>query len=124
VITDVLPAPDAPSSPVYIEIRAEDWSDIYQRLARTPDLRLLGWYHSHPGLGLRLSFTDRATQKRVFDTDWQVALVVDPWRRRFRFYIGGDARPARWVAMTSEARPEAVEQTRPDWFSRAGGPKA
>lgn len=102
-ITDVVPAPDAPSSPGHIDIRARDWIEIYNQLERRPGVRLLGWYHSHPGLHLGMSLTDRVTQRRIFGMDWQVALIVDPSRRRFRFYIGPESKRARWVAI---ARPE------------------
>ncbi len=77
--------------------------DIYRRLDSLPGVRLLGWFHSHPGLGLRLSLTDRDTQRALFDADWQVALVVDPCSRRLRFYQGGRARRARWVAVAVTA---------------------
>lgn len=102
VITDVLPAPDAPATPVRIDIRPEDWADIRAAIARLPGRRLLGWYHSHPGLGVRMSLVDRETQRRTFGVDWQVGLVVDPWSRDYRFHVGPRARPARWVALVAD----------------------
>jgi proteasome lid subunit RPN8/RPN11 len=106
-VTSALPADHAPSSRVHIEIRPQDWMGIYGRLGRLSGARLLGWYHSHPDFDLRLSRTDRETQRRLFDQDWQVALVVDPCRHRFRFYQGGEARRARWVAIA--APPQCLE---------------
>ena len=102
VITDVLPAPAAPASSVSIDIRAEDWAEIRAAIARQPGRRLLGWYHSHPGMDVRMSYVDRLTQRRTFGVDWQVGLVVDPWSRRFRFHIGPRARRARWVAWVAD----------------------
>jgi hypothetical protein len=104
-ITTVLPAPHARSSRAHIDIRPADWRDIYTRMARRPGDRLLGWYHSHPGLGLWLSHTDCETQRNVFGADWQVALVLDPMSGRLRFYRGAEARRARWVAIAAPASP-------------------
>ncbi|MCS7117643.1 MAG: Mov34/MPN/PAD-1 family protein [Thaumarchaeota archaeon] len=43
-------------------------------------LYVVGWYHTHPGMGVFLSAVDYATQlnyQRLYDR--AVALVVDPW---------------------------------------------
>ena len=102
VVTDVVPAPAAPSSAARIDIRAEDWIEIHSTIARRPGLRLLGWYHSHPGMSVRMSHVDRLTQRRTFGVDWQVGLVVDPWSGAFRFHIGPSARRARWVRFVAD----------------------
>jgi proteasome lid subunit RPN8/RPN11 len=39
---------------------------------------VVGWLHSHPGLGCFLSHTDVATQQRYFDHPQSIAAVVDP----------------------------------------------
>jgi proteasome lid subunit RPN8/RPN11 len=102
VVTEAVPAPSAPSTAAHIDIRAEDWIDIKVAIARRPDRRLLGWFHSHPGLGVWMSRTDRSTQRRTFGVDWQVGLVVDPWSGAFRFHIGPCARRAGWVGMVAD----------------------
>jgi hypothetical protein len=102
VVTDALAAPAAPASWSHIEIRTEDWQDIYRRLGSMPDRRLLGWYHSHPGLGVRMSRTDRDTQRRMFGADWQLGLVVDPWSGAARFHLGPGARRPRWLAFVDD----------------------
>jgi proteasome lid subunit RPN8/RPN11 len=68
-----------------------------------PGVRLLGWYHSHPGLGVQMSSTDRQTQQRHFAADWQVGLVVDPYTYARQFYLGAAAEPARWLAFVEGA---------------------
>lgn len=45
-------------------------------------LRPVGWYHSHPGLGIFLSSHDSVITASIFNADWHVAIVLDP---------GGDA---------------------------------
>jgi len=99
VINSVVPAPHAPSTRSTINIRAEDWVQIYTEIERMNGQRLLGWYHSHPSLGVFMSGTDRETQRRTFAADWQVGLVVDPSNESLGFFVGEHAQPAKWVAL-------------------------
>jgi len=48
---------------------------------------------------------DRETQRAQFNVDWQVGLVIAPHTGRFRFYQGGGASRAPWVAITSQECP-------------------
>lgn len=41
-------------------------------------LRPVGWYHSHPGLGIFLSSHDSVITANIFNADWHVAVVLDP----------------------------------------------
>ncbi len=50
------------------------------------NLRIVGWWHSHPGIGCFLSMTDLDTQEFFFPETYQVALVVDPIRDEFKFF--------------------------------------
>ena len=47
---------------------------------RYAEKMVVGWYHSHPGLGAFFSGTDHQTQKLFYPNDWNVALVCDPRR--------------------------------------------
>ena len=47
---------------------------------RGKDYILVGWYHSHPGHTSFMSSTDKQTQKRMFNKDYQSAVVIDPIR--------------------------------------------
>jgi len=49
-------------------------------------LRVVGWWHSHPGYGCFLSTTDIHTQEFFFPESYQVALVIDPVRKEFKFF--------------------------------------
>jgi proteasome lid subunit RPN8/RPN11 len=42
------------------------------------DYVIVGWYHSHPGHGCFMSDTDIETQKKMFNTPWHFAIVIDP----------------------------------------------
>lgn len=47
---------------------------------------LIGWYHSHPRLGVFLSESDLQVHKERFKEPWMVALVIDPVNQRGGFF--------------------------------------
>jgi proteasome lid subunit RPN8/RPN11 len=50
------------------------------------DYVIVGWYHSHPGLGCFMSSKDMETQKRMFNQPFHTALVVDPIKMEIKAY--------------------------------------
>lgn len=50
---------------------------------------MVGWYHSHPHMGVFFSGQDKAVHRIVFDQPWHIALVVDPSTAR-RGLFGGN----------------------------------
>ena len=59
----------------------ESWSHINKEMdTKYSDLRIIGWYHSHPDFGIFLSDRDGFIQQNFFSGPGQVALVVDPVR--------------------------------------------
>ncbi len=57
----------------------ETWNEINAvKDNQYPDLKVVGWYHSHPGFGLFLSGHDLFIHQNFFNTPWQVAIVADP----------------------------------------------
>jgi proteasome lid subunit RPN8/RPN11 len=55
------------------------WNAIHQTMERDyPRLRIVGWYHSHPGFGVEFSEMDVFIQKNFFGSPTQIALVIDP----------------------------------------------
>jgi len=60
----------------------ETWNDINSiKDEKYPDLKIVGWYHSHPGFGLFLSGHDLFIHRNFFSAPWQVAVVADPLAR-------------------------------------------
>lgn len=53
---------------------------------RYPDKQLLGWYHTHPGIGVFLSPEDKFIQSNFFNHPWQITLVLDPLTKHQVFY--------------------------------------
>lgn len=65
----------------------QTWSSLNRELSsRFPDECVVGWHHTHPGLGVFLSAYDRFIHSHFFSQPWQVALVVDPRAGEFGFY--------------------------------------
>ncbi|MBS7625473.1 Mov34/MPN/PAD-1 family protein [Candidatus Bathyarchaeota archaeon] len=55
---------------------------------------IVGWYHSHPGLGAFLSDVDVKTQLTLQQFSHVIALVVDPLKEEFGFfYVDMEAEP-------------------------------
>ncbi len=76
------------------------WSDITRRRrALADELRIVGWYHTHPGWGVYLSGWDQFICRHFFSAPWDVALVLDPCRgqRDWFQWSSGAAGPPRRV---------------------------
>jgi len=72
-----------------IEGAAGKYEKKFQKLKRkknNEELRIVGWWHSHPGFGPFLSSTDIHTQEFFFPESYQVALVVDPIKKELEFF--------------------------------------
>ena len=81
------PAVDAKSQAASLTFTHETWSQANEDIRRRfPDQRILGWHHTHPGLGLFLSEYDLFIHRNFFSQPWQIAMVVDPRQREFVFY--------------------------------------
>jgi proteasome lid subunit RPN8/RPN11 len=63
----------------HVTFTQETWNSIHEQLDREhPKLRVVGWYHSHPGFGVEFSEMDRFIQQNFFAAPTQVALLTDP----------------------------------------------
>ena len=66
-----------------LQFTAQTWNDYDdQKTEKFPDLELLGWAHTHPGLGVFLSNRDK-TVNLFFD---HIAVVYDPLQREIGFF--------------------------------------
>lgn len=61
------------------------------------DLLMLGWHHTHPGIGLFLSQLDQFIQKNYFAEPWMPALVVDPRIKQSNFFRMRGGAPEKWA---------------------------
>ena len=84
-VRDIITADSAKGTEVSLTFTHDAWQSIHEQMARRGDnLQVVGWYHSHPGLGVFLSEEDQLLHSGFFAEPWQIALVVDPvghdWR--------------------------------------------
>lgn len=82
-----LPAVDVKSHSASLTFTHDTWSQANNEVAsRFSDKRIIGWHHTHPGLGVFLSAYDLFIHRNFFGCDWQIAMVVDPNQREFAFF--------------------------------------
>jgi proteasome lid subunit RPN8/RPN11 len=63
----------------HVTFTQETWNGIHTVLEKDhPKLRIVGWYHSHPGFGVEFSEMDLFIQRNFFSSPTQIALVIDP----------------------------------------------
>ena len=78
-VADFIAAEHSSSEATSLTFTHETWDHINREKEKRPgDLRIVGWYHTHPGFGIFLSKHDLFIHRNFFNEPWQVALVVDP----------------------------------------------
>ena len=86
-IEHFLPAAETRAGGASLTFTHDTWAALSRESAeRYPKSILLGWYHTHPNLGVFLSGYDLFIQRHFFSQFWQLALVVDPRRKTFCFF--------------------------------------
>lgn len=76
-----LPAITEDQGPVHFTFTADAWARIHEdRSDQYPDLQIVGWFHTHPDLGVFYSADDVIVHSAAFVMPWQVGLVIDPIR--------------------------------------------
>jgi proteasome lid subunit RPN8/RPN11 len=79
LIEHVIEGQAATGSAGQVTFTADTWQHIQLLMDRQyPDLRIVGWYHTHPGHGIFLSEMDVFLHESFFGLPWQAALVYDP----------------------------------------------
>ena len=103
-VTQAVAAADFSSTGVSLRMASVVWEAARARLG--PRDLVVGWYHSHPGLGAFFSAVDRRTQRAFFANPYSVGWVVDPLRQESAWFVGpGSQPPARvaWAGNTAGA---------------------
>jgi len=90
VVENNLPAPFTRHGRAYLTF-TQDTQVALQNLLeeRFPGKDLVGWYHTHPKMGVFLSSYDTWLHENFFPEDYQVALVVEPHSSTGGFFIRG-----------------------------------
>lgn len=74
-----LPVKTEDHGPIHFTFTADAWAQLHEdRALRFPDLDIVGWFHTHPNLGVFYSADDVIVHSAAFVMPWQVGLVFDP----------------------------------------------
>lgn len=87
VVKAAIPAVSQDHGPVHFTFSADSWTQIHKdRAEHYPDLDIVGWFHTHPALGVFYSGDDVVVHSAAFTLPWHVGLVVDPIRNEASFF--------------------------------------
>lgn len=80
VINTILPAEFTVKGSAFLTFTQESQVNMHATMADSyPDLMLLGWFHTHPRMGIFYSEWDRWLHENFFPEPWQVGLVIEPY---------------------------------------------
>lgn len=126
-IEAALPARTDDHGPNHFTFNADAWSHLHRdRASHHPGLDIVGWFHTHPGLGVFYSADDVVVHSAAFVMPWHVGLVVDPTNEEAGLFgwiaqdaHEGDARTIAPLAGFYERLDEGEESVLPWRFVRA-----
>ena len=100
LVTGSLPARFTQHGNVFLTFTQDSLVDIHAKVDEEyPDDAIVGWYHTHPRMGVFLSQYDTWLHKHFFSEAWQVALVIEPHSEVGGFFIrqaGGKLDPSHY----------------------------
>ncbi len=100
VVQHMLPARYTRQGSVYLTFTQNTIVDFHEQIEmRYARKKIVGWYHTHPRMGIFLSHYDTFLHNNFFPDPWQVALVVEPHSSVAGFFIrraGGVLDPTRY----------------------------
>ncbi|MBP7999946.1 MAG: Mov34/MPN/PAD-1 family protein [Chloroflexi bacterium] len=86
-IAAALPAFSDQHGPIHFTFTADAWARINRdRESQHPQLSIVGWFHTHPDLGVFYSADDVVVHTVAFRELWHIGLVVDPVRQEACFF--------------------------------------
>jgi proteasome lid subunit RPN8/RPN11 len=111
VAENALPARYTRQGSVYLTFTQDTLVDIHAKIEkRYPGKQIVGWYHTHPKMGIFLSHYDTWLHSNFFPEPWQVALVIEPHKKLGGFFIrqaSGGLDPSRYFGFHElESNPE------------------
>ena len=92
-IEAALPAERTSAGPAHVTFTTDSWAGLLERKEREiPDRWIVGWYHSHPRMGIFLSQMDSSLHRDFFRQPWHVAMVINGQDRTAGFFAWDDDR--------------------------------
>ncbi len=100
VVERALHARHTRQSSVHLTFTQDSLVEIHKEIdAHHAGKKIVGWYHTHPRMGIFLSHYDTWLHKYFFPEPWQVALVIEPHTRTGGIFIrqaDGSFDPSRY----------------------------
>jgi proteasome lid subunit RPN8/RPN11 len=91
VVQHMLPARHTRQGSVYLTFTQDTLVDFHDEVEKNhAGKKIVGWYHTHPRMGIFLSHYDTWLHNNFFPESWQVALVVEPHSSLAGFFIRRD----------------------------------
>jgi proteasome lid subunit RPN8/RPN11 len=109
IITDCVQTHSDNKSGTHFTVMPEELIKARDRTENEfPGLIVVGWYHSHPGLGVFLSSQDMQIVKSIYNADWHVAYVIDHIKKQHGFFYGSKGIAASDISYLKK-RPPCIE---------------
>lgn len=106
VIDKTVPVDATSQSGVHVHVDVERFGRVQADVQRqVPGARLVGWYHTHPNLGIFLSSTDFQVTEGLFNASWHVATVIDPVRNEEGSFVEQGSRRLSGLAPVQQPTP-------------------
>lgn len=85
VVQHVIPS-TKPGNITYIQFTHDDWISMYKEFEdkysnsgdANQSLKVIGWYHTHPNMPVRMSGIDKSTHIGFFTNFWQFSAIFNP----------------------------------------------
>lgn len=91
VVQHMLPARHTRQGSVYLTFTQDTIVEFHNEIEKNHNgKRIVGWYHTHPRMGIFLSHYDTWLHSNFFPEPWQVALVVEPHKSLAGFFVRRD----------------------------------
>ncbi|MBD2122214.1 Mov34/MPN/PAD-1 family protein [Trichocoleus sp. FACHB-262] len=91
-IVDAIAAPATIATETSFQLTSDSWDGILKDAKKlSSKTTIMGWYHSHPNLGVFMSATDMKTQQAFFSHPWCISIVCDPVRKEIGYFQGSQA---------------------------------
>ncbi len=93
VVAGAIPARQARGTAVSVTFTHQTWDQLSAEKAnRYPDQAIVGWYHTHPGLGVFLSERDLFIHRNFFANSTHIAVVIDPSKFTWGIFYWQDSK--------------------------------
>jgi proteasome lid subunit RPN8/RPN11 len=101
MIENIIPASFTSSGETHVTFTQNSLVDLNNQMENSfPGKTIVGWYHTHPRLGVFMSNHDTFLHRHFFPEPTHVALVIDPYYNRAGFFCwqnGNTLDPIKYV---------------------------